>query len=126
MSKPEAAADETPRDSFDRIVDVYLNRHPGADTGVLEKAFDVADRLHADQVRKTGEAFIFHPLEVTQMLADYGLDEATLAAGILHDTVEDTDLTLAEIEEDFGAGVAALTDGVTKLDRLEFGTKEEQ
>ncbi|MGI9649195.1 MAG: HD domain-containing protein, partial [Acidimicrobiia bacterium] len=116
MSTPEPKAEQTARDSFDRVLDAYLTRHQGADTAVLEQAFETADRLHEGQVRKTGEAFIFHPLAVTQMLADYGLDEATLAAGILHDTVEDTDVNLDDLRKDFGGEVADLIDGVTKLD----------
>lgn len=125
MSNPEPITPDTPRDSFDRVVAAYLDRHPGATTDVLEQAFDLADRMHDGQVRKTGEAFIFHPLAVTQLLADYGLDEATLAAGILHDTVEDTDVNLDELRKEFGGEVADLIDGVTKLDRVEFEDRDE-
>ena len=81
--------------------------------------------MHTGQIRKTGEAFIFHPLAVTQLLADYGLDEATIAAGILHDTVEDTPVDLEDLRKDFGSEIADLIDGVTKLDRVEFEDRDE-
>jgi GTP pyrophosphokinase len=123
MSIPEPAV--TPRQAFDRVLEAYLDRHPDAGTDVLERAFQLADRLHSGQTRKTGEPFIFHPLAVTQMLADYGLDEPTLAAGILHDTVEDTSMGLDELRKEFGSEVAELIDGVTKLDRLEFEDRDE-
>ncbi|MDH3538928.1 MAG: bifunctional (p)ppGpp synthetase/guanosine-3',5'-bis(diphosphate) 3'-pyrophosphohydrolase [Acidimicrobiia bacterium] len=123
MTIPEPIG--TPRQAFDRVVEVYLDRHPEADTEVLERAFQLADRMHSGQSRKTGEPFIFHPLAVTQMLADYGLDEPTLAAGILHDTVEDTEMGLEELRKEFGSEVADLIDGVTKLDRVEFEDRDE-
>ena len=125
MSNPEPTPPDTPRNSFDRVVESHLRQHPAASTEVLEKAFEVADRLHDGQVRKTGEAFIFHPLAVTQLLADYGLDEPTLAAGLLHDTVEDTEMNLDHLRKDFGGEIADLIDGVTKLDRVEFEDRDE-
>ncbi len=115
----------TAQEAFDRIVEAYLDYHAEASTEVLERAFELADRMHAGQTRKTGEAFIFHPLAVTQMLADYGLDAATLAAGILHDTVEDTAIGLEQLRKDFGGEIAELIDGVTKLDRVEFEDRDE-
>jgi len=123
MSIPEPTA--TSREAFDRIVEAYLDQRPEASTEALERAYELADQKHAEQTRKTGESFIFHPLAVTQLLADYGLDEATLAAGILHDTVEDTDVDLDQLRRDFGGEVADLIDGVTKLDRVEFEDRDE-
>ncbi len=125
MSIPEPTAPSTSRDAFDRIVEAFLDYHPDVSVEVLERAYELADRMHAGQTRKTGEAFIFHPLAVTQLLADYGLDEATLAAGILHDTVEDTELNLDKLRQDFGSEIADLIDGVTKLDRVEFEDRDE-
>jgi len=125
MSSPEPTTDLTPRAAFERVLESYLDQHPEVATDVLERAFEVADRVHQGQVRKTGEPFIFHPLAVTQLLADYGLDEPTLAAAILHDTVEDTDLSLDELRKDFGGEVADLIDGVTKLDRVDFDDRDE-
>lgn len=84
-------------------------------------AFNVADECHRGQNRKSGEPYITHPVAVTTILAELGLDEDTLVAALLHDTVEDTGYTLKELEKDFGSTVALLVDGVTKLDKVEFG-----
>ncbi len=124
MSIPEQAP-TTAAAAFQRIVDAYLDFHPDASTALLERAFQLADELHAGQTRLTGEPFIFHPLAVTQLLADYGLDEATLVAGILHDSVEDTDVDLDQLRRDFDDEIADLIDGVTKLDRVEFEDRDE-
>ncbi len=125
MSSPEQTAPGTAREAFDHVVEAFLGHHPEASTDVLERAFELADEMHAGQTRKTGEPFIFHPLAVTQLLADYGLDDVTLAAGILHDTVEDTDVGLEQLRKEFGGEVADLIDGVTKLDRVEFEDRDE-
>ena len=125
MSSPEPTALSAPREAFDQVIEAYLEYRPGASVDMLERAFELADRMHAEQTRKTGEAFIFHPLAVTQLLAEYGLDEATLAAGILHDTVEDTALDLEDLRREFGNEIADLIDGVTKLDRVEFEDRDE-
>lgn len=84
-------------------------------------AFEVAERCHRGQYRKSGEPYITHPVAVTQILADLGMDEDTIVGALLHDTVEDTGYTLKEVEDDFGPDVALLVDGVTKLDKVEFG-----
>ena len=103
-----------------------LRRHyANPDESVVEAAYEVAFRSHQGQFRKSGEPFITHPLAVAQILADYGLDADTLAAALLHDTVEDTPLTLEDVERQFGSDVARITDGVTKLDRITFTTREE-
>jgi len=90
----------------------------------LEQAYRVAEEAHDGQTRKSGEPFIEHPLAVAEILADLRLDTTTLTAALLHDTVEDTEITLAGIEEAFGEDVARIVDGLTKLDRLEFRTRE--
>ena len=97
-----------------------------ADVRLIQRAYEVAERSHRGQLRKSGEAFIEHPLGVTLVLADLGMDTTTLVAGLLHDVVEDTALSLEEVERDFGPDVAALVDGVTKLDKLTFRSREEQ
>jgi GTP pyrophosphokinase len=103
----------------------FHEHHPdGADTAILE-AYRLAERMHRGQFRKSGEPFIVHPIAVTAVLADYGLDVETLVAALLHDTVEDTDLTLDEVRQRFGEQVALMIDGVTKLDRIKFGSQEE-
>ncbi len=107
------------------VLEAYVANHPGASTDRLEAAFSFAREAHAGQTRRTGEDFIFHPLAVAEMLADYGLDEETLVAALLHDTVEDTAVTLDELTKRFGPEVTSLIDGVTKLDRIEFEDRDE-
>src|SRR3954469_8084090 len=95
--------------------------HPKADLSVIERAYDVAERAHDGQMRKSGDPYITHPLAVTTILAELGMTPATLAAALLHDTVEDTDYRLPQLEKDFGAEIAMLVDGVTKLDKVTYG-----
>jgi guanosine-3',5'-bis(diphosphate) 3'-pyrophosphohydrolase len=104
----------------------FRSRHRRADTALIEHAFDVARVAHAEQVRRSGEPYIAHPLGVATILADLGLDDVTIAGALLHDAVEDTNVTLEDLEVDFGPEVAAIVDGVTKLDRLQFDSKEAQ
>ena len=92
--------------------------HPSDDISLIEKAYHTAYKAHEDQVRKSGEPYIIHPLCVAIVLADLEMDKETIAAGLLHDVVEDTILTSEEIEQQFGADVALLVDGVTKLQHL--------
>jgi GTP pyrophosphokinase len=107
------------------VLEAYARHHPGASTERLEDAFALASEAHAGQTRRTGEDFIFHPLAVAEMIADYGLDEDTMVAALLHDTVEDTGVTLDELRDRFGSVVADLIDGVTKLDRIDFEDRDE-
>jgi GTP diphosphokinase / guanosine-3',5'-bis(diphosphate) 3'-diphosphatase len=95
--------------------------HPKSDVSIIERAFVAAELAHREQLRKSGEPYITHPLAVTQILAELGIGPITLAAALLHDTVEDTDYSLQQLEKDFGAEVAMLVDGVTKLDKVKFG-----
>ena len=95
--------------------------HPKSDVSIIERAFVAAELAHREQLRKSGEPYITHPLAVTQILAELGIGPITLAAALLHDTVEDTDYSLAQLEKDFGPEVAMLVDGVTKLDKVKFG-----
>jgi GTP pyrophosphokinase len=99
---------------------------PGVDLKRIERAYRYADEQHAGQHRKSGEAFINHPMEVTRLLAELRMDTATLEAALLHDVVEDTPSTLDEIGERFGADVAFLIDGVTKIDALTLHSREAQ
>jgi guanosine-3',5'-bis(diphosphate) 3'-pyrophosphohydrolase len=108
------------------LLSTYLERHPKGDTARIERAFEMARSAHQDQVRRSGDPFISHPLSVARILAALGLDDVTIAAALLHDAVEDTSITLADLSKDFGSDVAAIVDGVTKLDRLQFDTKEAQ
>src|SRR6266568_6275247 len=108
------------------LIAAYRDRHRKADTALIERAFEMARRAHADQVRRSGKPYIAHPLGVAMILADLGLDDVTIAAALLHDAVEDTTVTDEDLQERFGPDVAAIVDGVTKLDRLQFDSKEAQ
>lgn len=103
-----------------------LHFHPMEDIGIVERAFCYARDAHKGAMRKSGKPYFTHPVSVARILADLMMDATTCAAGLLHDVVEDTDITLSEIEAEFGAEVALLVDGVTKLTRLDFSSKEEQ
>jgi guanosine-3',5'-bis(diphosphate) 3'-pyrophosphohydrolase len=108
------------------LVNAYLERHRRGDTTLIEHAFVMARDAHREQVRRSGEPYITHPVGVALVLADLGLDDVTIAAALLHDAVEDTTVTSADIERELGGDVAAIVDGVTKLDRLQFDSKEAQ
>ncbi len=95
--------------------------HPKADTRLVERAYEMAAYLHRDQKRRSGEPYITHPLAVATILADLGMTAPTLAAALLHDTVEDCGYALDALREDFGDEIAQLVDGVTKLDKVRYG-----
>ncbi|AZQ70773.1 MULTISPECIES: RelA/SpoT family protein [Streptomyces] len=106
------------------LLRIVRGNDPKADAATLrqiERAYQVAERWHRGQKRKSGDPYITHPLAVTTILAELGMDPATLMAGLLHDTVEDTEYGLEDLRRDFGDQVALLVDGVTKLDRVQFG-----
>ena len=107
--------------AVNELLRVTKANHPKADLSVIERAYEVAELAHQGQLRKSGEPYITHPIAVAQILAELGIGPATLAAALLHDTVEDTDYSLETLTKDFGAEVAALVDGVTKLDKVKFG-----
>lgn len=107
------------------VITRFLHHHPQGDVALLRRAFGVAEKAHRGQFRKSGDPFIVHPLTVTRILADLGMDTATLAAGLLHDTLEDTDLSYREVKKAFGGEIADLIDGVTKLDRITYPNREE-
>ncbi|MQA34161.1 RelA/SpoT family protein, partial [Modestobacter roseus] len=100
---------------------LHRQSHPKADLALLQRAYDVAEEAHAPQKRKSGDPYITHPLAVATVLAGLGMDTTTLVAALLHDTVEDTGVTLDTIRADFGPEVAHLVDGVTKIDKVTFG-----
>lgn len=103
------------------VIRAVKSNHPKSDSSIIEKAFVAAEKAHSSQFRKSGEPYITHPLAVAKILADLGIGATTIAAALLHDTVEDTDYTLEFVKRDFGPEVAMLVDGVTKLDKLKFG-----
>ncbi|MBO5451417.1 MAG: bifunctional (p)ppGpp synthetase/guanosine-3',5'-bis(diphosphate) 3'-pyrophosphohydrolase [Lachnospiraceae bacterium] len=110
----------SPEELYKDLIVRVRKYHPSDDISLIEKAYRLADDAHRDQVRKSGEPYIIHPLCVAIILADLEMDKETIAAGLLHDVVEDTIFTTEEIKEQFGSDVALLVDGVTKLSRLQY------
>ena len=113
---------------LDKLSDKFKAQHPDAEKGTIElikKAFDAAKTAHDGQLRKSGEPYITHPVAVAEILADIGLDSSTIVAALLHDTVEDTGISIDQVKKDFGAEVGNLVDGVTKLDKLTYGPTAE-
>src|SRR3954454_13211733 len=110
-----------PVGAVERLLKTVRTHHPKADVALIERAYAAAEKAHSGQLRKSGEPYITHPVAVAQILADLGIGSKTLAAALLHDTVEDTDYTLDLVRADFGDEVALLVDGVTKLDKLKYG-----
>src|SRR3954467_12582368 len=109
---PRRHAKSANLDSAIRPLVESLPKRPGrGDTGLIERAYLVARDAHKDQVRRSGDSYITHPVGVALILADLGLDDVTLAGALLHDAVEDTSITLADLEREFGPDVAAIVDG---------------
>jgi len=108
------------------LVNKIKEYNPNADVKTVELAYETAKKYHGDQYRKSGEDYIRHPLEVASILADLRIDSTTIVAALLHDIVEDTNLELKEVENQFGKEVAGLIDGVTKLSHIKYKSREEQ
>ncbi|MDH6453382.1 MULTISPECIES: HD domain-containing protein [unclassified Streptomyces] len=119
-----AARDRLP-DAIGHVADAHRAHHPDADLEPLRRAWVLAESSHRGQMRKSGEPYITHPLAVTLILAELGAETTTLTASLLHDTVEDTDVTLDQVGEEFGAEVRFLVDGVTKLEKVDYGAAAE-
>ena len=111
---------------LDDIVGTISGYHPGADLGLVRRAYDFAAKAHEGQTRRSGDPYVTHPLAVAQLIAELKLDTASICAGLLHDAVEDTSATIEELDEEFGTEVAQLVDGVTKLGKLPYSTREER
>ena len=107
------------------LIRTVRNTHPKADIRLIERAYEVAAKCHAGQSRDSGDPYITHPLAVATILAELGMNHETLSAALLHDTIEDTDYTLEELRREFGDDIAALVDGVTKLDKVKYGDAAE-
>ncbi|MEV0778087.1 HD domain-containing protein [Streptomyces sp. NPDC050428] len=112
-------------DAISHVADAHRAHHPDADLLVLGKAYVLAEISHRGQFRKSGEPYITHPLAVTLILAELGAETTTLTASLLHDTVEDTDVTLDQVRAEFGDEVCYLVDGVTKLEKVDYGAAAE-
>lgn len=110
-----------PAGAVDTLIRTVRMHHPKADLSLIERAYAVAERAHNGQKRRSGEPYITHPVAVAQIIADLGIGAKTIAAALLHDTVEDTEYTLDELRDQFGDEIAMLVDGVTKLDKVKYG-----
>ena len=121
-----SSADPALIGSIERLIGRFLEHHEHGDVELIRRAGVAAINAHEGQLRRTGEPYVTHPIAVADIAADLGLDEVTITAALLHDAVEDTGITTEWLAQEFGAQVAAVVDGVTKLDRLEFDSKEEQ
>ncbi len=112
-------------DTKKEFIEKLLSINPNYNTESIEKAYEVAERLHDGQVRKSGEPYLIHPVNVAYILAELGMDEATIVGGLLHDVVEDTEYTREDLVGDFSEEIAVLEDGVTKLGHIKYESKEE-
>ncbi|MGW0534510.1 RelA/SpoT family protein [Streptomyces sp. NPDC003032] len=119
-----ATRDRLP-DAIGHVVEAHRAHYPDADLEPLRRAYVLAESSHRGQTRKSGEPYITHPLAVTLILAQLGAEITTLTASLLHDTVEDTDVTLAQVRAEFGDDVCYLVDGVTKLEKVDYGAAAE-
>ncbi|MCX5611809.1 HD domain-containing protein [Streptomyces sp. NBC_00047] len=112
-------------DAIGHVAEAHRAHHPDADLSVLRRAYLLAETSHRGQMRKSGEPYITHPLAVTLILAELGAETTTLTASLLHDTVEDTDVTLDQVREEFGDEVRFIVDGVTKVEKIDYGAAAE-
>jgi len=122
VGRYELASNRTPEQMYDTLVETIRRYRPKTDLSMVEKAFKIADKCHQNQLRKSGESYIIHPLAVAIILAELELDKEIIVAGLLHDVVEDTDMTLEEISKEFNDEIALLVDGVTKLTQLNYSS----
>ena len=117
---------ETKQEHYESMMQAIARYAPSADLEVIQRAYEYADEKHKNQLRKSGEPYIIHPLAVAEIVAEIGLDTDAIAAALLHDCLEDTDASFEEISRLFGETVANLVEGVTKLTRVQYSTMEEQ
>ena len=121
----ELAQSSTP-DQLAALIARVQTYNPQADIGLIRRAYDYSARMHVDQKRESGEPYVTHPLNVATIIAQLKLDVPSIVTGLLHDVVEDTHASLAEVQADFGAEVAQLVDGVTKVSKITFQSREEK
>ncbi|MCA9637288.1 MAG: bifunctional (p)ppGpp synthetase/guanosine-3',5'-bis(diphosphate) 3'-pyrophosphohydrolase, partial [Myxococcales bacterium] len=112
--------------AFARVLAAVREREPEVDVGLIERAFAVAVRAHSGQMRRSGEPYLIHPIRVSETIARLGLDVHSVAAGLLHDSVEDSELTVFDLTETFDAELAGIVDGVTKLGKVPYLSRQEQ
>ncbi|HET7069682.1 MAG TPA: bifunctional (p)ppGpp synthetase/guanosine-3',5'-bis(diphosphate) 3'-pyrophosphohydrolase [Nocardioides sp.] len=121
LARMGGGRNQNEKPELEPLIRSIRTNHPKADLALIERAYRTAEHLHRTQTRKSGDPYITHPLAVATILADIGMTEPTLVAALLHDTVEDTPYTLDELRSDFGDEVAQLVDGVTKLEKVQYG-----
>ncbi len=112
--------------TIDEVILQMKKNNRKSDTNLIKRAYEFAKEKHGDQLRKSGEPYIIHPVQVSYILSTLGLDESTICAALLHDVVEDTEVTKDMLEKEFGAEIAELVDGMTKLKKLKYASVEEQ
>ena len=122
----EPAADSAPQQAFDKLMATLREFRPKDDLTPVEKAYQFASQYHAGQMRASGEPYMCHPLAVSQILANMRMDAVSIETGLLHDIVEDTSVTTADIQKNFGDEVARCVDGVTKLSKIDFFSAEDR
>ena len=108
------------------LVDKVLSYHPAADTELIRRAYEYAENAHREQIRKSGEPYFVHPASVAGIITDLRLDTASVCAGLLHDVLEDTEASQAEMQSSFGNEIATIVDGVTKLGKINFTSREDR
>ena len=126
MQVTKKGVDSMPDEIYEKLINRIRSYHPSDDVSMVEKAYKLAKEAHEGQLRKSGEPYIIHPLQVAYILADLELDIESITAGILHDVVEDTDYTLEDIEKLFNKEVALLVDGVTKLGVIKYASANKE
>jgi len=122
----EQSVHEVGPQTLDELLEVIRSYSPNADLDLIRRAYEYSEKAHSGQIRRSGDPYIIHPLGVAAILAELRLDLATIATGLLHDTVEDTNATLTEIEKNFGGTVAKMVDGVTKISLMKFRNTHEK
>src|SRR5207244_1456698 len=111
---------------FRELMRLLSANRPNDDLGIVEKAYEFSQKNHAGQLRASGQPYVMHPLEVSCVLAEMKMDPVAISAGLLHDSVEDTSVTIDDIRKEFGEQVAHIVEGVTKISKIDFATREEQ
>jgi len=112
--------------SSDALIDIVQAYHPSADGDLIRRAYQFAEWAHKEQLRKSGDPYLIHPVSVAGIIADLRLDTASVCAGLLHDVVEDSAATRETIEGEFGSEIASIVDGVTKLGKFNFNSREDR
>ena len=117
---------ETTNKTIDELIDLMKKNSRKTDSKLIRRTYEYAKEKHGTQLRKSGEPYIIHPLQVAYILANIGLDDSTICAALLHDIVEDTETTVGELAKEFSQEIAEMVDGVTKLGSLKYTSAEEQ